>query len=129
MFYKDFITQIRGRLKDGLTDSTATLGSEEIGRAILAGIRMIQTDFPETRLNSRGLMADLEDTAYTETTANQQVNGEYPSIPLPTEFEAALEAYVLAWCYGREAGDAKGESLLRHWDRRFTQLTGGEVRR
>lgn len=127
MYVKDFFTQIRGRLKDADEDATATLQSAELGRATLAGIRKIQTLFPQTRLDDRGRLAALESTAYTETTAEAEVDGDYPTIPLPAEFEPALEAYVMAWAFGREAQDAKDESLMRFWDRKFAELTGGQA--
>ncbi len=129
MYVKDFFTLIRGRLKDADDDDTATLQSIELGRATRDGIRKIQTMFPETRLDIRGRLSALEATAYTEDTAAVQVDGDYPTVPLPPEFEPALEAFVLAWVYGREAQDAKDESLMRHWENKFRELTGLPARR
>ena len=129
MYVKDFFTLIRGRLKDADDDDTATLQSIELGRATRDGIRKIQTMFPETRLDIRGRLSALEATAYTDATAAVQVDGDYPTMPLPPEFEPALEAFVLAWAYGREAQDAKDESLMRHWENKFAELTGLPARR
>lgn len=129
MYVKDFFAQIRCRLDDADEDASARLQSDELGRATLAGIRKIQTVFPEARMDIRGRMAALASTAYTETTAAEKSEaGDYPAIPLPPEFEPALEAYVLAWNFGREAQDAKDESLMRFWDRKFAELTGGAGR-
>ncbi len=129
MYFKDFFTQIRGRLKDNDADAAARLKSAELGRAAQAGIRKIQTLFPEVRMDVRGHMRPLFDTLHNETTARQKgEDGQLPSIPLPPEFEPALVAFVMAWAYGREASDAKDESLLRHWDRRFMELTGAFAR-
>lgn len=129
MYVKDFFTLIRGRLKDADDDDTATLQSIELGRATRDGIRKIQTMFPETRLDIRGRLSALEATAYTDATADVLVDGDYPAIPIPPEFEPALEAFVLAWAYGREAQDAKDESLMRHWENKFAELTGLPARR
>jgi hypothetical protein len=127
MTYKDFFRQIRDNLKDVDTDATASIPSAELGRFILKAVRAIQTDFPEARLDSRGNLRSLETVAYTESTAGTLTAGAYPPIPLPEEFEPALEAHVMASCHGRDSNDAKDESLLRHWRGRYNELTGVSV--
>lgn len=123
-YYKDFIQGIRDYLKDSDTDATASIGTEMLGRAIKSGVLAIQTLFPESRLDSRGLSKALETVAYTKTTAETKVGGDYPVIPIPDEFIPALEAHVLNWAHGRDSRDVKDESLARHWFNRWVDLTG-----
>jgi hypothetical protein len=124
MTYKDFFRQIRDNLKDVDTDATASVPSSEMGRSAYAGVRRIQGLFPETRLNNRGMLSNIEDRTFNETTANVLVDGELPEIPLPNEFMPALESHVMAWVYARDARDQKDADLMRHWERRFEMLTG-----
>jgi len=124
MTYKDLFQNIRDKLNDVDTDATANVQSAALGRAILAGVRRIQGLFPETRLDRRGLFRPVETVAYTETTANVEVDGSLPSVPLPMAFEPAIEAYVMEWCHARDARDQKDLDLARHWQNRFMQLTG-----
>lgn len=129
MTYRDFFDQIRDNLKDVDTEATASIPSAELGRYVLKGVRKIQTMFPEVRLDRRGKLCGIETVAYTETTADVQTGGEYPAIPLPEEFEPVLEAFVMSCCYGRDSNDVKDDSLFRHWQNRFDQLTGAAVPR
>lgn len=122
--YKDFFRQIRDNIKDVDTEETASIPSAEIGRYALKAVRKLQTTFPETRMDSRGRLNALETVAYTETTASIQSNGLYPEIPLPEEFEPALEAAVMMSVFARDSNDVKDDSLFRHWQNRFDQLTG-----
>jgi len=124
MTYKEFFQRIRDNLKDADTDATAHIQSAALGRATLAGVRRIQGLFSETRLDRRGLFRPVETVAYTETTANVEVDGSLPSVPLPLEFEPAIEAYVMEWCHARDARDQKDLDLARHWQNRFMLLTG-----
>ena len=124
MTYKDFFQTIRDNLKDADTEATASIPSAELGRATLRGVRKLQTTFPEIRLDRRGRQAAIETASYTEATAAVKVDGAYPVIPVTEEFEPALEAYVMAWAYGRDSNDAKDESLFRYWQGCYDQLTG-----
>ena len=124
MFYKDFFQQIRDILKDTDTEASASVPPAELGRAIRKGVVKLQTIFPEARLDRRGSLKKLETTAYTDTTANVEVGGEYPKIPISEEFEPALEAYTMMFVFARDSNDEKDESLLKYWTKRFTELVG-----
>lgn len=129
MTYKDFFRQIRDNLKDVDTDATASIPSAELGRYILKAVRAIQTNNPESRLDSRGNLRSLETVAYTESTAGTLTGGAFPPVPLPEEFEPALEAHVMASCHGRDSRDAKDEYMFRHWQKRYDELTGSSYGR
>jgi len=129
MDYRDFFDQIRDNIKDVDTEASASIPSAELGRYILKSVRKIQSMFPETRMDRRGSLKALETTAYTETTADVMTNGQYPAIPLPEEFEPVLEAAVMTCVYGRDSNDVKDESLFRHWQNRYDQLTGATAPR
>lgn len=124
MYYKDLFRQIRDNLKDVDTEATAGIPSAELGRYILKAVRAVQTTFPETRLDFRGRLNPLETTAYTESTAGTLTGGDYPVIPVPAEFEPLLEAHVMASCHGRDANDAKSDSLYKFWQGRYNELAG-----
>ena len=124
MTYSDFFRQIRDNLKDVDTDATASIPSAELGRSIFSGVRRLQGLFPETRMDSRGMLSSIEDTAYTEATALVPVDGVLPEVPLPNEYMPSLEAHVMAFVYARDARDQKDADLMRHWERRFDMLSG-----
>lgn len=121
MKYSEMFQAIRDNIKDVDTDATASVPSAELGRAMLRGIRRLQTTFPETRLDSRGRLNGIESIAYTEST-----DGDL-DLPIPDEFCPALEAYCMSWVYGRDSNDAKDDGLFRHWQMRFDLLTGAAV--
>lgn len=118
MNYTEFFRQVRDKTKDELDAASPKVLSELMGRHTLAGLRKILGLFPEARLDIRGRLAPLPALAYNET------SGATVDLPLPAEFEPALEAYVVAAIYGSDAEDIKDESLFRYWDKRFKELTG-----
>ena len=126
MYYKEFYPGIRDFLKDEDAEAEATISPDALARTCLKGIQRIQNLFPETRMDRTGRMAQAAATAYTETQAKDKLaaTGDYPVLPLPDEFIPALEAYVLAWAFGRDSSDVKDESLARHWNNRFADLAG-----
>lgn len=118
MKYSDFIQQIRDKTKDVLDAATPKVISALVGRHTLAGLRKIMVSFPETRLDSRGKLLPLPTEAFSESTAGDN------ELPIPSEFDPALEAYVLAAIYGSDAEDVKDESLFRYWDKKYKELVG-----
>lgn len=124
IYHKDFLQRIRDYLKDADTDATANIPQAELSRAVLAGIRKIQTLFPEARMDDRGRLAPVVTAPVTEAQAVVQVGGDYPKIPIPDEFEAVLEGFVLAWAHSRDSNDVKDESLAKHWNNRFADMAG-----
>jgi hypothetical protein len=124
ILYKDFYQRFRDVIKDAATEESVRLPGAQLALAARAGIRKIQTLFPEARLDLRGTRLELASAEITETAAGQSTDGAYPAIPLPDEFEPMLEAYVLAWYFARDSQDVKDESLSRHWNNRFADLAG-----
>jgi hypothetical protein len=118
MKYSEFFAQIRSRTKDVADGSGEKVSSVAIGRFTLAGLRRLMSMFRELAIDSRGRLSDPPSIYYTEATAGLEV------LPIPPEFEPALEAYVLASIYGSDAEDVKDESLFRYWDGKFKELTG-----
>ena len=125
-YYKTFYPEIRDFLKDEDAEAVAAISPDSLARACLKGIRRIQGLFTEARMDRTGRVAPMADTAYTETQAASKLaaTSDYPVIPLPDEFIPALEAYVLAWAFGRDSSDVKDESLAKHWNNRFADLAG-----
>jgi hypothetical protein len=122
--YRAFYAWYRDATKDDDAADSVKVGTDLLARATLAGIRKIQTLFPEARMDLRGRLATVPTTAVNETAAAVQGTSGYPVIPLSDEFEPMLQGYVMAWHYGRDAQDAKDESLAKHWNNRFADLAG-----
>lgn len=122
--YRAFYKRFRDAIKDALAETSVQVNTDHLALATLAGIRKIQTLFPEARLDLNGNRSDLATVAVTETQAAVKADTGFPKIPLPDEFEPMLDAYVLAWYFARESQDMKDESLSRHWNNRFADLAG-----
>lgn len=120
--YTQFFQLIRDSTHDKLDSAGARVVSEVLGRYTLRGLRKIMGMFPETRLDRHGRMCELPTVALAESSAGALTNGSYPSLPIPPEFEPALEAYVLYSIYGMDSNDVKDESLFKHWQNVFKAM-------
>jgi hypothetical protein len=118
MTYLEMFQIIRDRTKDTVDAESPDVTSTVVGRFMLFGLREIMGKYPETRLAMNGRMAALPTTAYTLATAGINV------LPIPPEFEPALEAYILKSIYALDSQDVKDESLMRFWEKKYLELMG-----
>lgn len=119
MKYADFYRSIRCRLKEEVDGNEVgyKFAFAHIEDFTFRAIRFLFAQFPEIRMGNRG-------TPVLQPPATPEPANSEEEIPLPFEFEPALEAKVMCSCHESDANDVKDAQLASYWNKRFQELAG-----